>query len=192
MSKVSADPNELFFNTLNELSTARYDIQWEDQGSIIIHRPLDMNWNPLQDTERFQKGASTITIDQDLSDQQATVVSAVLEDHTAKEVLIDQLNNQMSAIRTQLPIVHKSIDQQLTQAEKTQMSNEITAFIDQADRQLVAWLNTSQVHSIMQIWVERSTDKPTKVKFNTTIDYMNNGQYLQESITDSFLINDVK
>lgn len=192
LNEVYTDPNELFLTTLNQLSTSQYNIQWEEQGSIINHPPLDLTWNPLEDTERILKGASTVTIDQDLSDQQATVVIAILEDYTAKEVVIDQLHNQMSTIRSQLPVVYKSIDQQLSQAEITRMSNEITAFIDQADRKLLEWLNTSQVHLNMQIWVDRITEKPTRVQLNTTIDYMNNGQHLKESITDSFLINVVE
>ncbi len=192
MNDVYSDPEEMFHHTLNVLSDAPYDIHWEDQGAIINQNHLSLNWNPLDNAERFKQGATTIIFDQDQSDQQAAVISAILDNHTSKEVLFDQLKNQMKTIRTEIPIVHKSVDQQLSQAEKEKMNNEITSFIDQADRKLLTWLDTSNVHSTMKLWVDRSTERPIRVTFITSINYMNNNQFLEESITDSFLINDVE
>jgi hypothetical protein len=183
------DPNELFHNSLNQLSIERYVIQWEDPGSTISQHSMNINWNPLENTERFQNGSSTITIDQEQSNQQAIALSVALDNHIAKDILLEQLHNQMNAIRTELPLVNKSVDNQLSIAKKAEMSNEIKAYIDHADRQLLERLDKSRVHSTMLFWVDRSTEKPLRVKFNTTIDYMNNGQAVKESLTDSFLIS---
>lgn len=192
MSDAYTDPNELYHNTLKQLSIERYVIQWEDPGSIISQQSMNINWNPLEDTERFQNGASTITIDQEQSNQRGIVLSVILNNQIAKEVLLDQLHNQMNAIRTELPLVNKSVDNQLSIAEKARMNNEIKEYIDHADRQLLELLDTSVVHSTMLLWVDRSTEKPFRVKFNTTIDYTNNGQSVKESLTDGFLISETE
>ncbi|MEX2414746.1 MAG: hypothetical protein WD424_01270 [Paenibacillaceae bacterium] len=189
MSEVHTDPNELFHSTLNQLSIERYVIQWEDPGSVISQHSMNINWNPLEHSERFQNGESIITIDQEQSDQQAIVLSVILGKQTAKEVLLDRLDNQMNEIRTEIPLVIESTDHQLSIDEKARMNNEIKEYIDQADRQLLEWLDTSQVNSTMLLWVDRSTKKPFRLKFNTIIDYMNNGQSVKESLMDSFLIS---
>lgn len=189
MSEAHKDSTDLFHNMLNELSTEPYVIQWEDPGSVISQNALNMNWNPLGNIERFQNGASTIAIDQEQSNKQTIVITVMLDDTIAKEVLLDQLHNQMNAIRTELPLVNNSVDNQLSITEKTRMRSEIKAYIDQADRQLLEWFNSSQVQSTMLLWVDRSTEKPIRVRFNTTIDYVNNGQSMKESLTDSFIIS---
>lgn len=189
MSEAHKDSTDLFHNMLNELSTEPYVIQWEDPGSVISQNALNMNWNPLGNIEWFQNGASTITIDQEQSNKQTIVITVMLDDTIAKEVLLDQLHNQMNAIRTELPLVNNSVDNQLSITEKTRMRSEIKAYIDQADRQLLEWFNSSQVQSTMLLWVDRSTEKPIRVRFNTTIDYVNNGQSMKESLTDSFIIS---
>ncbi|MEX1030652.1 MAG: hypothetical protein WDZ91_11505 [Paenibacillaceae bacterium] len=189
MSEGHMDPNALFHNTLQQLSVEAHVVQWEDIESVINQRSMNLNWNPLQDTERYQKGATTITLDQERSNPQTVVLSAKLDNLTAKEVLLDQLHDQMDEIRTEAPYTQNSAEQSLSVADKARMSNEIQTYIDQADRQLLERLNSSEVHSTMLLWINRATEKPIRVQFHTTIDYIKEGQTSKETLMDSYLIS---
>jgi len=179
MTDAYIEPEQFFLKALDQLSMEHYVVQWEDPGSIISQKTLNTNWNPLEDTDRYREHVSEVIIDQELSDRQGVVLSVYLDNHIAKQLLLDQLYNQMNVIRSQLPLM----------ADGTRMNNEITEFMKHAELQLVKRIDASQVQSNMLLWVDRNSANPIKVQFNTMIDFLNNGQPMKESLTDSFLIS---
>jgi hypothetical protein len=189
MSESKIDPNALFHNTLRQLSVEEHVVQWEDRGSVINQRSMNLNWNPLHDTDQYQKGVNTVTVDQEQSNPQTIVLSTKLDNPIAKEVLLEQLHDQLNEIRTEAPYTQNSVQHSLSVADKARMNNEIKTFIDQADRQLLDRINSSEVHSKMLLWINRTTEKPIRVQFHTTIDYKNEGQTASETLMDSYLIS---
>jgi hypothetical protein len=190
VTESNIDPKALFHRVMHRLSTEHIAVQWKDSGLMINHNKNSMNWNPLADVESIEQSVEVITMDQQQSDHLFVVLSVILNHQAAKNMLVDQLHSQMNNIRKEVLLKNDdSIDNQLSQAEKKRMNNEIELYIKEADRQLLELLNTSRVHSVMMLRVERNTAKLTQVELNTTIDYMSNGQSVREMLTDTFLIS---